>query len=112
MGTWYCLFFLYTSSLQEVELYRLLTLTLLLSLACGDTTGDTAKDTDPTTAECVTTWAVPFCDDSSLPQAGDGCFEECADGTCSAGTCTEAWLGCGPDADCDVCGTSGWICLE
>jgi hypothetical protein len=93
-------------------MYRLPALTLLMVLACGESKEDTGSTETPA-PECETTWSVPFCEDSSLPQAGDGCFEACDEGgACSEGTCTEAWLGCGPTADCDVCGVSGWICLE
>ena len=61
---------------------------------------------------CVDTYDVPFCEDDSLPIAGEGCFPPCEEnGSYCEGSCTEAWIGCGPDADCDVCGVSDWICL-
>jgi hypothetical protein len=62
---------------------------------------------------CIDSYDVPFCEDESLPIAGDGCFEPCKhDGDyCETGSCQEAWIGCGPEEDCDVCGTSDWICL-
>lgn len=67
-------------------------------------------------SECadVQTYAVSYCEDASLPQAGDGCFPECDEEgvlTCDDATCTHAWIGCGPDADCDVCGGDAWICM-
>jgi hypothetical protein len=59
------------------------------------------------------TWAMPFCDDDWLPEAGDGCYQSCGEGepACREGTCTHAWLGCGPEDDCGVCGTDGLICM-
>jgi hypothetical protein len=62
---------------------------------------------------CIDAYDVPFCEDDTLPIAGGGCFEPCEhDGAyCEIGSCTEAWIGCAPDADCDVCGVSDWICL-
>ena len=99
-------------SIKDNNMRRFSVLSLLFVLACGESKNEIETGETPE-IECETTWSVPYCDDSSLPQAGDGCFESCTEGdTCSKGTCTEAWLGCGPLADCDVCGISGWVCLE
>lgn len=93
-------------------MYKIQSYIFLFVLACGERKNeiDSGETVD---FECETTWSVPYCDDNSLPQAGDGCFEPCTEGgTCSEGTCTEAWVGCGPTEDCDVCGVSDWVCLE
>jgi hypothetical protein len=62
---------------------------------------------------CVDAYDVPFCTDDSLPIAGEGCFETCDHNGayCASGNCREAWIGCEPEEDCDVCGVSDWICL-
>ena len=77
--------------------------------------GDADGSGEPQECTGVQSWDVPFCEDSSHPVAGDGYFEACtaeSDSACpGGGECTEAWVGCGPDADCDVCGVSAWICL-
>ena len=84
-------------------------LTFLLSLlVCSAATGCGETGTD-----CVESYDVPFCEDESLPVVGDGCVDPCdSEGAeCASGTCTEAWIGCGPTEDCDVCGTSDWVCI-
>ncbi len=92
---------------------RLNSLTFLISILVGSAAIGCGDSGDETGTDCVESHDVPFCDDESLPIVGDGCVDPCeGEGAeCASGTCTEAWIGCGPTADCDVCGTSDWVCI-
>ncbi len=63
---------------------------------------------------CVESYELPFCEEETLPIAGEGCFQPCEEGAdyCETGSCVEAWVGCETEEDCDVCGVRDWVCLS
>ena len=101
----------------RIYIVSALVFTALTCCACGDVVEEPASASETTTTieTCSEreTWAMPFCDDDSLPEAGDGCYQSCNQGEpeCQEGACTHAWVGCGPNDDCGVCGTDSWICM-
>ena len=89
---------------------RVLSIGLFLAGCASD--GNAASGDSASQCLGVTAFDVPFCDDDSLPIAEPGCYDPCSETEpCATGSCTEAWVGCGPTADCDVCGVSASVCL-